>query len=69
MWCLLLTGTCCCGPCEARITTGAKVVFSINLISASVGLILALVFSNTSVALQLGMLTETSVADYCCNLP
>ena len=27
MWCLVLTSPCCCGPCETRITTGAKVVF------------------------------------------
>ena len=26
MWCLVLTSPCCCGPCETRITTGAKVV-------------------------------------------
>ena len=25
MWCLVLTSPCCCGPCETRITTGAKV--------------------------------------------
>ena len=25
MWCLSLTSPCCCGPCETRITTGAKV--------------------------------------------
>lgn len=31
MWCLSLTSPCCCGPCETRITTGAKVVFLTNM--------------------------------------
>ena len=32
MWCLALTGPCCCGPCQALITTGAKIVFYTNII-------------------------------------
>jgi len=30
MWCLALTSPCCCGPCQTRITTGAKIVFLLN---------------------------------------
>jgi hypothetical protein len=54
MWCLLLTGTCCCGPCEARVTTGAKVVFAFNCLGATAGLVITIIFHNSSVALQLG---------------
>jgi len=32
MWCLVLTSPCCCGPCETRITTGAKIVFVSNIV-------------------------------------
>ena len=35
MWCwwCVVSQPCCCGPCEMRITTGAKIVFCINLTS------------------------------------
>ena len=31
LWFLSVTQPCCCGPCESRITTGAKIVFLINI--------------------------------------
>ena len=31
LWFLSVTQPCCCGPCETRITTGARIVFLTNL--------------------------------------
>ena len=30
-WFLSVTQPCCCGPCESRITTGARIVFLTNI--------------------------------------
>ena len=31
LWFLSVTQPCCCGPCESRITTGARIVFLTNI--------------------------------------
>ena len=43
MWCCLPLSPCCCGPCQMRITTGAKIVFTVNTISLML-LLIATVF-------------------------
>ena len=54
MWCLVLTGPCCCGPCQARISTGARIVFLINIVIFFSAIIYTAVFYTSPAALDLG---------------
>ena len=54
MWCLVLTGPCCCGPCQARISTGARIVFLINIVIFFSAIIYTAVFYTSPTAVDLG---------------
>ena len=51
MWCFALTGPCCCGPCQIKITTGAKIVFFANILLMFLLIILSIIMLDSNSAL------------------
>ena len=62
MWCLVLTSPCCCGPCETRITTGAKIIFVSNIVVWSCLLVFSILpLMSVHVAIFCGFMAGTNL--------
>ncbi|XP_023335007.1 uncharacterized protein LOC111706378 [Eurytemora carolleeae] len=54
-WCAL-TGPCCCGPCETRVTKGSEIVFLLNTGISVIGAVFSLILYHTMNAFLVGIL-------------